>query len=80
MRLPRDISGQRLADASGELDCFSTRQKGASLRLTTQQNGERRLFISLHESLRVGTLANILKDVESHFELTRDELLQRLSI
>ncbi len=80
MRLPRDISGQRLADALKELGYLATRQKGDHLRLTTQQNGEHHLSIPLHESLRVGTLANILKDVESHFELTRDELLQRLSI
>ena len=80
MRLPRDISGQRLADALRELGYFATRQKGVPLRLTTQHNGEHQLSIPLQESLRVGMLANILKEVESHFELTRDELLQRLSI
>ena len=80
MRLPRDISGHRFAVALKELGYIPTCQKGDHVRLTTEQNGERRLSIPLHESLRVGTSANILKDVEAHFELTRDEFLQRLSI
>lgn len=80
MRLPRDVSGQRLADALRVLGYLPTRQQGAHLRLTTQQNGEHHLTIPLHTSLRVGTLASILSEVEAHFGLTRDELLQRLTL
>ncbi|HZP82126.1 MAG TPA: type II toxin-antitoxin system HicA family toxin [Chthonomonadaceae bacterium] len=80
MRLPRDVSGQRLANALRVLGYAPTRQDGDHLRLTTQQNGEHHLTIPLHKSLRVGTLANILSDVQAHFGLTRDELLERLTL
>jgi hypothetical protein len=31
-----------------------------------------------HNHLKVGTLSGILADVAGHFEITRDELIQRL--
>jgi hypothetical protein len=31
-----------------------------------------------HDALKVGTLAGILNDVAAHFEVSRDELIQRL--
>ena len=80
MRLPRDVSGQRLANALRVLGYVQTRQVGDHIRLTTQQNGEHHVSIPLHDSLRVGTLAAILADVGQHFSLSRDELLRQLSL
>ncbi len=80
MRLPRNVSGQRLAQALGALGYETTRQTGSHLRLTTAQQGEHHLTIPNHEALRVGTLAQILTDVQAHFGLTRDALLARLSL
>jgi predicted RNA binding protein YcfA (HicA-like mRNA interferase family) len=80
MRLPRDVSGDRLASVLGVLGYMTTRQTGSHLRLTTAQNGEHHISIPRHASLRVGTLSEILADVAEHFSLTRDELLQRLSL
>lgn len=80
MRLPRDVSGDRLAAALGVLGYVPTRQTGSHLRLTTLRDGEHHLTIPRHAALRIGTLAEILADVQAHFGLTRDELLARLAL
>lgn len=48
------------------------------LRLTTHEHGEHHLTIPHHHPLRIGTLSAILADVAKHFELSRDQLLERL--
>lgn len=80
MRLPRDVSGQQLADALRVLGYGVTRQRGDHLRLTTQQEGEHHVTVPLHDPLRIGTFAGILSDVAAHFGLSRDELLLRLNL
>lgn len=80
MRLPRNVSGQRLADSLRILGYAVTRQRGDHLRLTTQQEGEHHVSIPLHDPLRIGTFANVLSDIAAHFDLTRDELLARLQL
>lgn len=80
MRLPRNVSGQQLADALSVLGYAVTRQKGDHLRLTTQRKGEHHVSIPLHDPLRIGTFAGILSDVAAHFGLTRDALLVRLGL
>jgi predicted RNA binding protein YcfA (HicA-like mRNA interferase family) len=78
MRLPRNLSGEELITALCRLGYQRTRQRGSHVRLTTQQNGRHDVTVPLHESLRVGTLASILRDVAAHFGISRDELLNRL--
>ena len=69
MRMPRDVSGQRLATTLRVLGYLPTRRRGDHLRLTTEQNGEHHLSRPLHDTLRAGTLAGILADVAAHFSL-----------
>lgn len=78
MRLPRDLSGEDLAKALSQLGYEVTRQTGSHMRLTTQQGGEHYLTIPRHRSLRVGTLAAILRDVARHFGMGREELMERI--
>lgn len=78
MRLPRDLSGRDLAAALGQRGYHITRQTGSHLRLTRSDPGEHHITIPDHDSLRVGTLNAILRDVALHTGLTRDELLERL--
>jgi predicted RNA binding protein YcfA (HicA-like mRNA interferase family) len=78
VRLPRDVSGQGLVSALPRLGYAPTRQSGSHVRLTTQERGEHHVTIPLHRSLRIGTLSFILRDVETHFDITRDALLSTL--
>ncbi|MDF5724588.1 MAG: hypothetical protein PUP91_29825 [Rhizonema sp. PD37] len=48
------------------------------MRLTTQENEEQHLTIPAHDPIKVGTLNSILQDVASHFNLEREEVLNRL--
>jgi predicted RNA binding protein YcfA (HicA-like mRNA interferase family) len=78
MKLPRDLSGPDLVKRLKILGYSITRQSGSHLRLTTFLNGEHHVTIPNHDSLRVGTLSSILGEVAHHFELSRDELINRL--
>jgi predicted RNA binding protein YcfA (HicA-like mRNA interferase family) len=78
MRLPRDLSGEDLAQALVSLGYRITRQTGSHMRLTTDQAGEHHVTIPRHDPLRLGTLASILQDVAQHFGWTRQELQERL--
>jgi predicted RNA binding protein YcfA (HicA-like mRNA interferase family) len=78
MRLPRDLSGIDLARALKKLGYKTTRQTGSHMRLTTQQKGEHHITIPDHDPIRVGTLANILSEVATHFELNKDEIVKKI--
>jgi predicted RNA binding protein YcfA (HicA-like mRNA interferase family) len=78
VRLPRDLSGAELAAALRRLGYEVTRRTGSHLRLTRSDRGEHHITVPDHDSLKVGTLNSILRDVAAHVGLTRDELLKRL--
>jgi len=78
VKLPRDLSGARLAKALTRVGYSITRQTGSHLRLTTASPSEHHVTIPVHDPLKVGTLAAILADVAAHQEISRDELLDRL--
>ena len=78
MKLPRDISGAELARLLKKQGYEITRQTGGHLRLTTNERGQHHVTIPNHDPIKVGTLSGILGDVAAHFEISRDELVQRL--
>ncbi|MBC8496991.1 MAG: type II toxin-antitoxin system HicA family toxin [Anaerolineales bacterium] len=78
MRLPRDISGEDLANLLRQYGYAITRQKGRHMRLTTDRGGEHHITIPRHKSLRVGILNGIIKDVAQHLNIERDDLIRYL--
>jgi predicted RNA binding protein YcfA (HicA-like mRNA interferase family) len=78
MKLPRDLSGDVLLKALERFGYKATRQTGSHIRLTTQEHGEHHVVVRRHSPLRVGTLSAILRDIEQHFSITREELISRL--
>jgi predicted RNA binding protein YcfA (HicA-like mRNA interferase family) len=78
MKLPRDISGRKLATALQTFGYEVVRRRGGHMRLTTRQNGEHHLTIPDHDALRSGTLAGIISDVAEHLGLNRDEVMRQL--
>ena len=78
MKLPRDLSGPRLAQALAALGYTPVRQRGSHLTLATQQHGEHHITIPLHDPLKPGTLNGILKDIAAHHRMNRDALPELL--
>jgi predicted RNA binding protein YcfA (HicA-like mRNA interferase family) len=74
MKLPRDITGNDLAKALSKLGYHVTRQTGSHIRLSTNENGEHHITVPAHSPLKIGTLAAILSDIESHHKMTREKL------
>jgi predicted RNA binding protein YcfA (HicA-like mRNA interferase family) len=77
-RLPRDLTGESLVRALSKLGYAVTRQTGSHMRLTTAERGEHHVTVPRHDPLRVGTLGGILGEVAAHFEIPRDEMVERL--
>ncbi|MDP2674373.1 MAG: type II toxin-antitoxin system HicA family toxin [Dehalococcoidia bacterium] len=79
MKLPRDLSGTKLASLLSRRGYEITRQTGSHLRLTSTLKGtEHHITIPRHKELRVGTLNSILTDVASYLEVDRDTLAEEL--
>lgn len=78
MKLPRNVSGADLVKALGKLGYAVTRQKSSHIRLTTNRNGQHHVTVPNHDPVKIGTLADILKDVGDHLGLDKDELLEAL--
>lgn len=77
-RLPRNLSGKDLIAQLKKLGYEQTRQVGSHVRLTTHEKGGHHITVPSHNPFKVGTLSNILKDIASHFEVSKEELINRL--
>lgn len=78
MKIPRDLSGEKLAKLLKKLGYFVSRQKGSHIRLTTQNPSEHHITIPNHDPLKLGTLHAILTDVASHHQMEKEALLKLL--
>lgn len=79
MRLPRDLSGERLAALLGQYGYEISRQTGSHMRLTSTYRGtQHHVTIPRHAALRVGTLSGVLAEVAAYIDVGREELLEAL--
>jgi len=78
VKLPRDLSGLKLAKALARLGYEIDHQTGSHIRLMTQRVGEHHLTIPAHDPLKVGTLNAILRAVAERQAMSREELLREL--
>jgi len=79
LKLPRDASGHDLARALTRFGYTVTRRTGSHKRLTSNLKGvEHHITIPAHDSLRIGTLSQILNDVATYLELSRDAFVEAL--
>ena len=77
-KLPRNISGKNLITQLKKFGYEQTRQVGSHVRLTTLEKGGHHITIPSHDPIKIGTLSNILKDISSHFEISKEDLINRL--
>lgn len=80
MKLPRDVSGRRLATALRVLGYVETRQRGSHIRLTTQRDGEPHEVVPDHNPIKCGTLCSILKSIARHHRMRVEDLLNLLDL
>ena len=78
MKTPRDISGKELIKTLKVFGYEVVRQNGSHIMITTLQQGEHHLAIPNHNPLKVGTLNGIFSNVAIHFQLTKEQVIQRL--
>lgn len=79
MKLPRDLSGAELAKLLHTFGYEVTRQTGSHLRLTSSIRGtQHHIAIPAHKTLKVGTLAGILKEVSAYLKTSRSNLEREL--
>jgi len=77
-KIPRNLSGRDLIMYLKKLGYEQSRQVGSHIRLTTENKGVHHITIPAHDPIKIGTLSNILKDIARHFEISREELINRL--
>ena len=78
-RLPQ-VSGRNLVRLLHSLGYETTRQKGSHIRLQRRTAlGEHNLTVPDHKTLAKGTLNDILTKVSLWNNLSKDELIRRLS-
>jgi len=79
-KLPRNLSGRKLAQLIKKVYGYEiTRETGSHIRLVSAYKGsQHHLTIPDHMELRIGTLNNILNDIGSYLEITKDVLAERL--
>lgn len=80
MKLPRDVSAERLIGALRKLGYEEVRRRGSHVRMRTLQNGEHHETIPFHKPLKVGALNAVLKGIAEHHGLSRDDLLTLLGL
>jgi len=75
LKIPRDISGQRLASLLERYGYQVTRQTGSHIRLTSTAAGtEHHVTIPAHRHMRIGTLSGILGEIAAHMETTKERI------
>jgi len=79
MKLPRDVSGEHLAETLCRRWQYSKAHKsGSHIILETEEPSHQRIAVPDHSALRIGTLNSILRAVSNHKGVTREAILATL--
>ena len=79
MKIPRDVSGSRLADLlCRKWQYARVHQVGSHIILETPQPTHHRIAVPNHDPLRLGTFNSILRAVAQHKGVHRDAIIADL--
>jgi predicted RNA binding protein YcfA (HicA-like mRNA interferase family) len=78
MKLPRGVSGDRLARALEHVGYRVIRQRGSHLRLRHTGPPSHTITIPLHNPMKIGTLHGILTEVAQMRSVTFESLVESL--
>ena len=84
MRVPGDLTGERLIRGLTKLGYVETRQRSSHVRLTLPADAgagraEHHVTVPLHDPVRVGTLNGILGDVAGPLRMSKDDVIRAVS-
>jgi predicted RNA binding protein YcfA (HicA-like mRNA interferase family) len=79
VKLPRNISGEQLADhICRHWDYIRITQVGSHIMLRTETPSRSKQVIPAHAPLRIGTLSKILGQIAAHKQVAREDILRGL--
>lgn len=78
MKLPRDLSGERLVRTLERLGYETIRQKGSHLRMRHPGPPKHSVTIPLHKPIKTGTLDSILVEVASFLGISVEDFIGRI--
>ena len=78
-KIPRDLSGRKLAELLAKYKYDVIRQTGSHMRLMSNFRGvEHKITIPLHNPIKIGTLNNILLDIAQYLKISKQNLIEEL--
>ena len=77
MKLPRDVNSDKLIRVLAQFGYSVSRQVGSHIRLTSQ-DGKHHITIPNHDTLKLGTLQKIIKDVCLHNSFQISDIAAKL--
>jgi predicted RNA binding protein YcfA (HicA-like mRNA interferase family) len=78
IKIPRNLSGNEFIKLLEKLGYHFVRQTGSHIRIRTYLGGEHSVTIPGHSSLKIGTISNILNDISTHHQITKEDLTEKL--
>jgi predicted RNA binding protein YcfA (HicA-like mRNA interferase family) len=79
MKLPRNISGDQLANhICRNWDYARIKQVGSHIMLRTETPSRAKQVIPAHTPLKVGTFSKILGQIAAHKQVSREDILRGL--
>ena len=76
--IPKDLTGKELIKLLRQFGYEDLPQNGSHVRIQTNEKGRHSETIPNHKPLKAGTRRQILKNIALHFEISLDELEDRL--
>lgn len=78
-KIPRDISGRKLAQLLKRYDYKIKKQTGSHITLVTNfKNKKHKITIPDHQFIKIGTLNRILNDLKDYLKITKEKLIKEL--
>ena len=78
-KIPRDLSGDKLAKLFRRYDYRVVRRWGSHIRLVSNlKKNEHKITIPAHDPVKIGTLNNVLADVAEYLEISKQDLIKEL--
>lgn len=79
MKIPRDVSAKDLIKSLEHIGYYVERQKGNHITLRCVKDPKtHNVTIPNYNPIKLGTLNNILKDIAAFFEISKEEIIERL--